>query len=292
MARSDEPNGYSPSTTMSTDELARRRHGIPAPIVAAPPDSADEDRRLAAEDRRLAAEDRRQAASYLSAAYRDDTTGALNRPPGREQMQLLLDRARRDASELTFLFVDVDGLKQVNDSEGHGCGDELLAAVGSALRSSLRSYDLVVRYGGDEFVCALPGGTARAAAERLVHVRVALDDLVAGATVSAGCAELRPTDTLDAVIRRADTDLHRGRLGRRPSAGRRLSAAATAPVAAGDASVACGACGGRVPLTEFVLELTARMTRSADCPNCGATTLIELSPDSTPPGSWLHLGDG
>jgi diguanylate cyclase (GGDEF)-like protein len=251
-------------------------------MATPPPDSAEEDRRLAAEDRR-------RAARYLSAAYRDDTTGALNRRPGREQMQLALDRARRDSSALTFLFVDVDGLKQVNDSEGHDRGDALLAAVGSALRSSLRSYDLVVRYGGDEFVCALPGGTAEVAAERLAGVRVALDELVAGATVSAGCAEVESTDTLETVIRRADTDLYRSRLGRHPAAGRRLSAAATPPPATGDASVACGACGGRVPLSEFVLELTPRMTRYADCSRCGATTLIQLSPASIPrPGIWLH----
>lgn len=268
------------------DELADRRHGIPKPIVTASLDPADEDRRLAAEDRR-------QAAHFLSTAYRDETTGALHRQPGREQMRLLLDRARRDASALAFLFVDVDGLKAVNDFQGHDRGDALLAAVGSALRSSLRSYDLVVRYGGDEFVCALPGGTAQTAVESLGRVRVALDEMFAGATVSAGCADLRLTDTIDDVIRRADADLYRGRLGRHPSASRRLSAAPIPPTATSDSSVACGACAERVPLTEFVVELTARMTRSADCPNCGATTLIQLSPASTPPaGSRLHRGDG
>lgn len=270
---------------MSTDELAYRRQGIPAPIVVASSGSA-------AEDRRLAAEDRREAASYLSASYRDDTTGALNRRPGREQMQLLLDRARRDGSALMFLFLDVDGLKAVNDSEGHDRGDVLLMAVGSALRSSLRSYDLVVRYGGDEFVCALPGGTAQTAEESLVRVRMALDELFAGATVSAGYAELRSTDTIDDVIRRADTDLYRGRLERHPSADRRLSAAPTPPPGASRSSVACGACGGRVPLTEFVVELTARMTRSADCPDCGATTLIQLSRAPIPPGIRVRPGDG
>ena len=245
----------------------------------------------AEEDRRLAAEDRRQAASYLSASYRDATTGALTRHPGREQMQLLVDRVRRDGSALTFLFLDVDGLKEVNDSEGHDRGDALLAAVGSALRSTLRSYDLVVRYGGDEFVCALPGSTARAAEESLDRLRVALDELVAGATVSFGCAELRPTETIDDVIRRADIDLYRSRVGRHSSAGRRLSTVPALP-ATRDSSVACGACGSRVPLTEFVLELTARMTRSADCPNCGATTLIQLSQTATPPrDTWPHPAD-
>jgi diguanylate cyclase (GGDEF)-like protein len=208
-------------------------------------------------------------------------------------MQLLVDRARRDASAVIFLFLDVDGLKQVNDSEGHDRGDALLAAVGNALRSSLRSYDVVVRYGGDEFVCALPGGTVQTAAESLARVRASLDTLVAGATVSAGCAELRSVDTMDEVIRRADADLYRGRLGRHTSSGRSLSGASTLAAATRDSSVACGACGGRVLLTEFVIELTARMTRSADCPDCGATTLIQLSRGSTaPPGIWLHLADG
>lgn len=250
---------------MSTDELARQRQG-----VAALANSADDDRRLAAEDRR-------QAASHLSAAYRDDTTGALTRRPGREQMQVLLERARRDGSALTCVFVDVDGLKRVNDSQGHERGDALLAAVGTALLSSLRSYDLVMRYGGDEFVCALPGVTAEVAEQSLARVRSALGSLAAGAAISAGYAELRPADEMDDVIRRADTDLYRRRSMGHASVERRLSAVRPAPEVVHGSSVACGACGGRVALAEFVLELTARMTRSADCPDCGATTLVQLS---------------
>jgi diguanylate cyclase (GGDEF)-like protein len=268
------------------DELADRRQAIAAPSAGLSSGSAEEDRRLAAEDRR-------RAARYLWAAYRDGTTGALNRQPGREAVQLLVDRARRDGSALMVLFVDVDGLKAVNDSLGHDRGDVLLAAVGSALRSSLRSYDVVVRYGGDEFVCALPGGTAGVAAECVARAGVVLGELFAGATISVGCAELGSMDSVDEVIRRADADLYRGRVGRRPSAGRRLSAVPSPVSAACGPSVACGACAGRVPLADFVVELTARMTRSADCPACGAATLIQLSSASAlPRGGWLPLGDG
>jgi predicted signal transduction protein with EAL and GGDEF domain len=59
---------------------------------------------------------------------------------------------------LVVAFVDVDGLKRVNDTEGHLAGDALLIAVADSLRACLRSYDLVMRFGGDEFVCALPSG--------------------------------------------------------------------------------------------------------------------------------------
>jgi len=263
---------------MSTDELANRRQGIAAPKLFSSAGAAEDDRRLAAEDRR-------QAARYLSGAYRDDTTGALSRRPGREQMQLLLDRARREQGALTFLFLDVDGLKRVNDSQGHDHGDALLAAVGTALRSSLRSYDVVVRYGGDEFVCALPGGNGQVAEESLARVRSTLARLLPGASVSAGCAEMQAADTIDDAIRRADTDLYRRRGQQHASSPRALTGVSTPAQGEPQPSVACGMCGGRVRLDEFVLELNARMTRCADCPNCGATTVIQLDGASTrPPG--------
>jgi diguanylate cyclase (GGDEF)-like protein len=244
----------------------------------------------AEDDRRLAAEDRRQAAHYLAAAYRDDLTGALNRRPGREQMQAFRDRARRDGSALTFVFLDVDGLKLVNDSLGHDRGDAVLAAVGTALRLSLRSYDLVVRYGGDEFVCALPGATMDVAQESLARVSSTLHRLAPGATVSAGCAELRPADNVDDVIRRADIDLYSTRSADRLSPGlRRVST----PPSAENGAVLCASCGSLVRICDFVVQATGRMTRAADCQGCGATTIIQLAQDSIrlPSGEALRRAD-
>ena len=231
----------------------------------------------AAHDRRRAAEDRRRAAHYLSTVYRDETTGALSRRPGRDQMQVLIDLARRTSSALTVIFVDVDGLKHVNDTDGHDRGDDLLAAVGAALQSSVRSCDLITRYGGDEFVCALPGASAGDADECLARIRSALAQSTPGATVSAGLAELRPSDTLDDVIHRADLDLYRQRGPRTPALGRRLRALPSTPDAGQQPSVACGVCGERILLTDFTLAMDAARTRSADCRGCGTTTLIQLA---------------
>jgi diguanylate cyclase (GGDEF)-like protein len=263
------------TATVREDAHAARRH------------PADASRELSSgsvqQDRRLAAEDRREAARVLAAAYRDDTTGALNRGPGRAQLQMLLDRGHREASALTFVFLDVDGLKEVNDSKGHRCGDALLAALGRALRDGLRSYDVVVRYGGDEFVCALPGGTVDVAEAHLERVRSVLQGMVEGATVSSGYAELQATDTLDEVIGRADDDLYRRRRLEQAPRRNRPTPVRGSPTGRSATSVACGECGNRVTLTDFVLELSARMTRFADCPACGATTVIQLLQPLGPP---------
>ena len=56
---------------------------------------------------------------------------------------------------IVVIFLDVDGLKHVNDTEGHASGDRLLVDTVATIRKRVRSYDLVIRYGGDEFVCAL-----------------------------------------------------------------------------------------------------------------------------------------
>ena len=104
-------------------------------------------------------------------------------------------------------FIDVDDLKQVNDTQGHLAGDRLLQLVGETLRAHLRPYDVIVRYGGDELVCAMPNLTAREATARFERIAAVLTAADANHSITFGLAEAEPADSLQGLIVRADADL-------------------------------------------------------------------------------------
>ena len=133
---------------------------------------------------------------------------------GLTDLQHEIDRARRNKDGLVVAFVDVDRLKEVNDSEGHLAGDRLLAEVADALRGGLRSYDLIMRYGGDEFVCALSGVHMDEARERFDALAKQLADRSGGHSVTVGFAELQDDDDTQRLIARADEALLEIRRGR------------------------------------------------------------------------------
>jgi diguanylate cyclase (GGDEF)-like protein len=179
---------------------------------------AAEDRSRAATDRELAARERAQAhderaesALNLKLSTRDDLTGAWTRKFGLEAISRELERAHRTGSKLVVAFVDVDGLKAVNDTEGHLAGDALLELVGETLRTSVRPYDIVVRYGGDEFVCGMPNLGAEQARARFQTIAATLTAAYAEHSISFGLAEAGPGDTLKELITRADAALLEGR---------------------------------------------------------------------------------
>ena len=178
--------------------------------------SADRDwgadaRVQSASDRDTANDDRGQASTDLAHASLDGLTGVYTRSAGLLELQREIDRARRTGGRLAVVFVDVDGLKAVNDAGGHAAGDRVLVRVADELRARLRPYDLVVRFGGDEFLCALIGVTPAEAARRLHGANATLAGGASAASVSVGVSDLRDGDTLAALVERADDDLYRQR---------------------------------------------------------------------------------
>ena len=155
-----------------------------------------------------------QCARLASQVTVDELTGAFRRGAGMAALQREIDRTRRlPGKGLVVIFIDVDGLKEVNDRYGHAAGDERLRATVAALRERLRSYDLIIRYGGDEFVCVLTDSGA-AEAERTAVTLFEHVQAVSGGTISVGIAELAAGDSVDSLVERADAELYAGRRGR------------------------------------------------------------------------------
>ena len=165
------------------------------------------DREHAFSDRSFAAADRAHAAGVRTAAGSDDLTGALRRGVGLAAVDRQIERAHRTSGALVLAFVDVDGLKDVNDSSGHAAGDRLLQRTAASIATHLRPYDVVVRVGGDEFVCSIDGIGEAGVRERFGRVSADLAVAPAGGSISVGLAELRGGDSLDDLLLRADIAL-------------------------------------------------------------------------------------
>jgi diguanylate cyclase (GGDEF)-like protein len=112
-------------------------------------------------------------------------------------------------------MIDVDGLKEVNDAGGHAAGDALLRDVAAAIKAKLRSYDPVVRMGGDEFICAFPHTALEPAIGQVAEMQAALSESQPSASLSVGFADLRPKETLEDLLARGDAELYRVKAARR-----------------------------------------------------------------------------
>jgi diguanylate cyclase (GGDEF)-like protein len=161
------------------------------------------DRARAAKDRADAAVERARLEAELRSAHLDELTGAYRREMGRLALSHEIDRARRSDGRFVLAFVDVDRFKVVNDRDGHAAGDRVLQAVVRAIRAWLRSFDPIIRYGGDEFVCGL-SGTDLAEAERRFDLIGKAIEADASVGISVGFAALSADDTADLLTERAD----------------------------------------------------------------------------------------
>ena len=154
-------------------------------------------------------------AELALAARTDGLTGCLNHAAMQDTLRREVERASRSGRSLSIALVDLDDFKQVNDEHGHQLGDEVLRAVGRALRDNVRTYDTVARYGGDEFaVIAIDADedvAAEAMTRALAAIGAALGELGVGSRATAGVAEWVAGESSTMLIARADRSLLEGK---------------------------------------------------------------------------------
>lgn len=155
-------------------------------------------------------------ASLREQAMRDALTGLFNRRYLDETLPREVARAERSGEPLSLVLLDLDRFKDLNDRHGHAAGDEVLRELGLLLRSRTRRADITCRYGGEEFLIAMPATDPSAAVERAEELRVAFERRTFGAaatglssTLSAGVAALPiHATTLDGLLASADLALY------------------------------------------------------------------------------------
>lgn len=144
-------------------------------------------------------------------ATTDSLTGTLNRRQFFAVAEEELERATRYGKSTALFMMDADHFKAVNDRYGHMVGDRVLASIGGTIRGELRRFDVVGRYGGEEFVVLLPETTMQAAAVTAERIRAAVaqrrvdaDGEPVTTTISIGVVGRRTGEPLADLIRRAD----------------------------------------------------------------------------------------
>ncbi|MBX5466158.1 MAG: GGDEF domain-containing protein [Firmicutes bacterium] len=150
----------------------------------------------------------------------DGLTALGTRAAAERCLRDCLRRARRTGAALAVVFVDVDGLKAINDRFGHGAGDRKLRAVAQALRQAVRRTDQVFRWGGDEFVVVCPGTDAATAAA--LEVRLRRDLKALGVSIGVGVWS-SADDGWEMAVQRADHAMYQEK--RRRQRRRRWTAA-------------------------------------------------------------------
>jgi len=183
-----------------------------ADVISADPKSLlDEIGRLRAEVSRLHA----QVEDLDRLAHYDALVPLLNRRGFVRQLEKLIDRTNRYGDGGAMLFIDVDGLKMVNDSFGHHAGDAALVHVAKLLGGGVRQSDCVARFGGDEFAILLE----RTDPDQAADTAARLVDLIAGTefghdghaiplSAAIGIAMIEPGDMAEQVLIRADRAMY------------------------------------------------------------------------------------
>jgi diguanylate cyclase (GGDEF)-like protein len=177
---------------------------------------AAQDRLAAAEDREQAEAERRQALADREALARqvaiietDALTGARPRAAGLTDLDHELERCSRTSGLLVIAYVNVVAAKSLTDSHDHGAANELLRRAAAHIHEHVRSYDLIIRLGGSEFLCAMSNMTLPDARQRFAEIAAAISAMPGAEAISTGFAVLTSHENAAELIARAERDLSR-----------------------------------------------------------------------------------
>ncbi len=170
--------------------------------------------------------------SLYTMATRDFLTGLFNRREGLALLSSEVSKSVRKGAPLSAILLDIDHFKIINDDYGHQAGDKVLQFFAKVLKVSLRDYDFGCRYGGEEFLIALPGTTGKEAFAIAVRLRKKIashkfslhENLAIPITVSIGVGQYRVGESIDKFINRIDHALyHAKKKGRNTTVGANVS---------------------------------------------------------------------
>lgn len=158
----------------------------------------------------------------LSHAHTDQLTQTGNRAALLDSLQRELELARRYATPLSVILLDVDHFKSINDNFGHDTGDAVLRSVAQSIKDSVRGSDILFRYGGEEFVILLSNTTKDGAVNLAERIRNTVEGTFCGVrdsgvrvTLSLGVATLISGETHLDLLRRADQAMYQAKRGGR-----------------------------------------------------------------------------
>ena len=159
----------------------------------------------------------RQADRLAQLSATDPLTGLLNRRAFRRGLDQELQRSKRYGAPVSLMVADVDGLKRINDEQGHSTGDRVISDVATAILGTLRATDFGARWGGDEFALVAPNTAWPAALRSAERLAAQVSERAGGhracrVTVSIGIASFDPAQheglDINALLRAADDALY------------------------------------------------------------------------------------
>lgn len=150
----------------------------------------------------------------------DPLTNAYNRITGEEFMEKYFSLALRNKTPFSLVFLDIDNFKQINDNFGHEAGDVILEQVSATLNAELRKEDSLIRWGGEEFILALPMSDKSDTSEMMRRIGarglgLRPDGTALTASVGSACNTLDDIADLNALIQRADERMYKAKQGGR-----------------------------------------------------------------------------